>query len=108
MDMTKPFLAALHIKNINSIGTYAVGKPAGLSLWIRPNNAAEADPSYVLKQCALRYMVDGKARMMGLGSYPSISLEQARKVAQQIRTEQLTVNSRPHRTTNLLARCKTV
>ena len=30
--------------------------------------------------------------MMGLGSYPSITLEQARKIAQQIKHDQITLN----------------
>jgi len=87
--MTKPYLTALHIKNINTIGTYAVGKPTGLSLRVRPSNTTNANPNHVLKQWVLRYMIGGKARMMGLGSYPDISLEHARKIAQQIKTDQI-------------------
>ena len=88
--MPKPQLSALHVKNISTVGTYAVGKPSGLSLRVRASTAADADQNSVLKQWVLRYMIDGKARTMGLGSYPDISLEQARKLAQQIKTEQIT------------------
>jgi integrase len=34
-------------------------------------------------------MLDGKSRLMGLGGYPDVSLEDARKLAQEIRTQQI-------------------
>lgn len=89
--MSKPALTALQIKNATTPGTYAVGKPSGLSLRVRFSAAAGADTSAVVKQWVLRYMLDGRARMMGIGSYPDVSLEQARKVAQEVRTTQIKI-----------------
>jgi integrase len=86
--MVKPAFTALQIKKLSTPGTYAVGKPPGLVLRVRESSSAQPDGS-VLKQWALRYMLGGKSRMMGLGSYPDVSLEDARKLAQEIRTQQI-------------------
>lgn len=86
--MAKMPLTALHIKTLEQPGTYAVGKPPGLSLRVRPSQAADGNDR-VVKQWVLRYMLNGKARTMGLGSYPDITLEQARKTAQELRSHQI-------------------
>jgi integrase len=83
MKAQTPFLTALEIKHLVKPGTYTVGKPKGLVLRVRQG------ANGLLKQWALRYMVDGRARSMGLGSHPDVTLEQARKKAETIRTEQI-------------------
>jgi integrase len=87
--MTKPALTSLQIKNLTKPGTYAVGKPRGLSLRVRPSTADGASNGQIVKQWVLRYMLDGKARSLGLGGYPDISLEQARKQAHEIRATKI-------------------
>lgn len=87
--MTTPAFTALQIKNLNKPGVYAVGKPKGLSVRVRPSLTHGQPNGAVVLQWILRYMLDGKARTMGLGSYPDVSLEQARKIAQDVRTNQV-------------------
>jgi len=50
----------------------------GLGLWLQIGEAGN-------KSWLYRYMLDGKARMMGLGRYPDFSLEEARRQATECR-----------------------
>lgn len=87
--MPKATFTAIQVKNLTKPGTYAVGKPSGLSLRVRPSTATNASVGDVVKQWVLRYMLDGKARSMGLGSYPDVSLEQARRTANEVRATKI-------------------
>lgn len=67
-------LKALNISRPLTKGRYADGN--GLYLQVQANGS---------KSWLLRYMLLGKAREMGLGRYPDISLAEARYLAQQAR-----------------------
>lgn len=80
-------LSALAVKNIQHSGRrkdvperYAVGGVSGLLLQVTPNNA---------KSWLLRTTVAGNRQLMGFGSYPEVSLKDARERAaaakQQVR-----------------------
>ena len=83
--MTKQALTTLNIANLNTPGTYAVGKPSGLSLRVRPSFTNGQLNGEIVKQWVMRYMLDGKARSMGLGSFPDVPLTKARIEADAIR-----------------------
>ena len=83
--MTKQALTTLNIVNMTTRGTYAVGKPAGLSLRVRASITDGVPNGGIVKQWVMRYMLDGKARTMGLGSFPDVPLTKARAEAEAIR-----------------------
>lgn len=60
-------LTALKVKNLKDAGTYSDGN--GLYIKVTPNGS---------KSWILRYTMDGKPAMMGLGAYPEVSLAEAR------------------------------
>jgi integrase len=67
-------LKALAVEKVSAPGTYADG--GGLSLIVTDTGA---------KKWELRIAVRGRRRQLGLGVYPSVSLEDARSKATQIR-----------------------
>jgi len=68
-----------HIHRLSDREVRNATKPAndGGNLWIYPNGNARA--------WSFRYMIQGKARQMGLGAYPDVTLAQARKAAEKYR-----------------------
>lgn len=68
MPHTKDRLSPLHVKNAKEPGYYPDG--AGLYLQVAPTGA---------KTWILRFMLNGKAREMGLGSFIDVSLKDARE-----------------------------
>lgn len=69
-------LSALEVARLTEPGHYAVGGVVGLYLYVGEAGA---------KSWVLRLMVGGKRRHMGLGSYPSVTLSQAREKARDAR-----------------------
>ena len=55
------------------------GDGGGLALQVQPGARG------VRKTWIFRYMIAGRARTMGLGSYPEVSLQRAREKAQECR-----------------------
>lgn len=77
-------LSALETKRLTSPGWHAVGGVAGLLLQIRPP-AREGDPSP--RSWILRLRVAGQRQPIGLGSFPQVSLAQAREQARKLSLE---------------------
>jgi integrase len=65
-------LTALAVKNLTTPGHYSVGGVPGLALQVAPAGT---------RSWVLRYKAGAKRRDMGLGAYPTISLQEARKRA---------------------------
>ena len=74
MAKTVKRLKDLQIRRLSKPGSY----PDGEGLYLQVRNSGAKDWFY-------RYEVDGKGRKRGLGSYPTISLEQARDDALECR-----------------------
>ena len=71
-------LSALAVKNLSASGLHAVGGVPGLHLQITDSGA---------RSWVLRVRVGSKRRDVGLGSYPSVSLAQARQKARETREQ---------------------
>ncbi|MFO7761879.1 MAG: integrase arm-type DNA-binding domain-containing protein [Desulfobia sp.] len=69
-------LSAVEVKRITQPGRHSVGVPPGLLLVVKKSGA---------KSWIYRTMVGIKRRSIGLGSYPTISLSQAREKARGIK-----------------------
>ena len=67
-------LSAVKVERLKEPGMYPDGK--GLYFRIKPTGS---------KGWILRYQLDGRRRDMGLGSYPDVSLAEARKKAEEAR-----------------------
>ena len=85
LDMPKiaKELSAIQVKQLNRVGWHAVGGVAGLLLQIRKpatTGAGAATP----RSWILRLRVAGKRSPIGLGSYPQVSLAQARDMAKKL------------------------
>lgn len=77
MPKRKPELSALKVKRLaKGPGFHSVGGVAGLALSVQPTGAA----SWIL-----RVQVGDRRRDLGLGSYPTVTLEQARQKARAAR-----------------------
>ena len=77
-------LSALEVKRLNRPGWHAVGGVAGLLLQVRgPAKAGSALP----RSWILRLQVAGERQPMGLGSYPQVSLAEAREQARKLSLE---------------------
>ena len=76
-------LQAIEVRRLGD-GVHAVGGVAGLVLQVRGN----------AKSWLLRIRIDGRRRHIGLGSYPGVSLADARSKAAEIR-ERIRVGSDP-------------
>ena len=66
-------LSALAVSKLSSEGAYAVGGVSGLQLQIIGAS----------KVWVLRFSINGKRRRMGLGSFPAVSLANAREAGRQ-------------------------
>lgn len=73
-------LSAIEVKRLSRPGWHAVGGVAGLLLQIREplQNGAPMARSWIL-----RIRIGGQRRPVGLGSYPQVSLAEARALAKQ-------------------------
>ncbi len=67
-------LSALKVKALTAPGRYG----DGAGLWLQVRDAQH-------RSWLLRYAVGGKARQMGLGPFPQVSLAEAREAAQRAR-----------------------
>ena len=65
-------LAAYQVKRITKTGHHSVGGVAGLQFRVKPSGA---------RGWILRIVVAGRRRDIGLGGYPSVTLQQARERA---------------------------
>lgn len=74
-------LSALEVKRLLSAGMHAVGNPAGLLLQIHKPVREGSIPS---RSWILRIRTGGLREHHGLGSYPTVSLAEAREKAKQI------------------------
>jgi len=73
-------LSALEVKRLNTPGWHAVGGVAGLLLQIRP----PAKPTAAMpRSWLLRIRIGGQRQPVGLGSYPQVSLAEARDQAKK-------------------------
>lgn len=68
-------LTAMAVSKLKDEGAYAVGGVPGLQLQILGSS----------RVWVLRFMLHGKRRRMGLGSFPAVSLAEARDLARQAR-----------------------
>lgn len=68
-------LSAARVVHLTEPGLYADG--GGLALQVAPGGS---------KSWSFRFMVKGKQRKMGLGSFPAVSLAQVREIAARYRT----------------------
>jgi integrase len=83
LDMPKiaKELSAIQVRQLNRVGWHAVGGVAGLLLQIRkPATAGSATP----RSWILRLRIAGKRSPIGLGSYPQVSLAEAREMAKKL------------------------
>ena len=71
-------LTAFEVQRLETPGLHAVGTVAGLYLRVLP-------PPSTAKVWALRFVVNGKRRELGLGGYPAVSLAEAVASAQDRR-----------------------
>ena len=69
-------LTDLAIKNLKDIGRYSAGGVDGLHLWVKSDSH---------RYWILRYTIFGKRKDMSLGSYPSVTLKEARLRALEAR-----------------------
>ncbi len=77
-------LSALEVKRLTRPGWHAVGGAAGLLLQIRPP-AKQGQP--IPRSWILRLRVAGQRQPIGLGSYPQVSLAEAREQARKLSLE---------------------
>jgi hypothetical protein len=77
-------LSALEVKRLSQVGWHAVGGVAGLLLQIRKPSRDDAP---LPRSWILRLMAAGKRQPIGLGSYPQVSLADARDQARKLSLE---------------------
>jgi hypothetical protein len=65
-------LTDIVVRQLNQAGRYTDDQTKGLHLWIKASNQ---------KYWIFRYTINGNRQNMSLGSYPEISLKQARQKA---------------------------
>ncbi len=73
-------LSALEVKRLSRPGWHAVGGVAGLLLQIREPQKVGAQP----RSWILRIRAAGQRQVVGLGSYPQVSLAEAREQAKKL------------------------
>ena len=101
-------LSALEVKRLAQVGWHAVGGVAGLLLQIRkPSRDGAPSP----RSWILRLMASGKRQPIGLGSYPQVSLADARDQARKLSLEakngtDLLANKRAKRSALIAAAAK--
>ncbi len=101
-------LSALEVKRLSRPGWHAVGGVAGLLLQIRPP-VKEGQP--LPRSWILRLRVAGQRQPIGLGSYPQVSLADAREQARKLSLEakggvNLVVRKRAQRSALIAATAK--
>ena len=74
-------LTALAVSKIKNTGWHAVGGVAGLLLQVRATSQADAPVS---KSWIMRIKIRNERVPLGLGSYPNVTLEEAREQARKI------------------------
>ncbi len=77
-------LSALEVRRLSKPGWHAVGGVAGLLLQIKPPNHAGVATS---RSWILRVQVAGQRQPIGLGSYPQVTLAEAREQARKLSLE---------------------
>jgi integrase len=93
MPKTVTEMSTLTLNEIRAAAMYAVGGVVGLYLQVRESESkpsTEANNAKVqafAKSWILRVTVGGKRRDIGLGSYPTVTLSEARIAARKLRTE---------------------
>lgn len=76
-------LSAIEVKRITKPGWHAVGGVSGLLLQVKePGASGVSSRSWIL-----RLQVAGKRQPIGLGSYPQVSLAEAREIARKLSLE---------------------
>ncbi|MEQ8483929.1 MAG: integrase arm-type DNA-binding domain-containing protein [Pseudomonadales bacterium] len=78
MPKKAPELAAYQVKRLKRPGKHAVGGVAGLLLYVKPGGS---------RSWVFRVQVGDRRPDIGLGGYPDVPLEQARKRARDIREQ---------------------
>jgi integrase len=78
MPKKAPELAPSQVRRIKRPGLHAVGGVNGLCLNVTPTGA---------KSWIQRIIVGGRRRELGIGSYPTVTLEQARQRAREVREQ---------------------
>ena len=81
-------LTAIEVQRLDTPGLHAAGTVPGLCLRVLP-------PPSTAKSWALRLLVNGKRRELGLGGYPAVSLAQAVALARERRLKELRVHDPP-------------
>lgn len=71
-------LSALQVRRLSKPGLHAVGGAPGLYLWVSENQG---------RSWILRVKIGAKRREIGLGSFPSVSLADARDKAREMRAD---------------------
>ena len=74
-------LVALEVKRLIKPGWHAVGGVAGLLLQVRPAIHANTTPP---RSWVLRILVAGQRQVIGLGSYPTVTLAMAKEAAREL------------------------
>jgi integrase len=69
---------AIQVRRLRAPGLHAVGGVAGLYLRVKDSGA---------RSWALRVVVGGRRREIGLGGYPTVTLERAREYAREVRDQ---------------------
>ena len=77
-------LSAIEVKRLASPGWHAVGGVAGLLLQIRQ---PAKDGAPLARSWILRLRIAGERQLIGLGSYPQVSLAEAREQARKLSAE---------------------
>ena len=77
-------LSALEVKRLSRPGWHAVGSIAGLLLQIKPPARQGASQA---RSWILRLRIAGQRQIIGLGSYPQVTLAEAREQARKLSTE---------------------
>jgi len=77
-------LSAIEVKRLASPGWHAVGGVAGLLLQIRQ---PAKDDAPLARSWILRLRIAGERQLIGLGSYPQVSLAEAREQARKLSAE---------------------
>ena len=75
-----PKLTDQTLKKKTKIGEYTDAQTPGLTLVVRASTSASR-PNALRRIWTFRFTLDGKRRKLGLGSYPSVTLEEARQKA---------------------------